>query len=70
MDPIASLRKAFESDKHGFIYARQLEKLARSNHLIREIAHQYGYYPVYAPNSHHVKGYKHHTLIQDTRETH
>ena len=69
MNPIASLRKAFESDKSGFIYARQLEKLARSSHLIQEIAHQYGYYPVYAPNSHHVRGYKHHTLIQDTRET-
>lgn len=68
MNEIAKLRQAFENDTRGFIYARQLHKLARSNLLIQEIAQQYGYYPVYSRNSHYPTGYKHHTLIQNTQE--
>lgn len=68
MNPVARLRQAFDSDTHGFIYVKQLEQLSRSNHLIQEIAHQYGYFPVYERDSHHPTGYKHHTLITDTKE--
>lgn len=68
MNPISKLRQAFENDTRGFIYARQLHKLARSNLLIQEIAQHYGYYPVYSRNSYHPTGYKHHTLIQNTQE--
>ncbi|MFC0819737.1 hypothetical protein [Moraxella marmotae] len=65
MNPLTQLKQMFEQDTKGYIYMRQLEQVSRSKMLIRDIARQYGYYPVYARRGHIPLAYQHHTLPND-----
>lgn len=58
---LKALKEIFEKNKTGIVPITQLQEVSRSNSLIREVAHKYGYVPYNTKYSRKVSYYVHFT---------